>query len=829
MRAPPIGLKRSVVILIIALFIAGGLAPFSMSFTVGAEGDEGSRDLPKGGLSQVTNPRTKAFRGLDWKPGTNDAYLVGQGAVVLYQDNGTEDVVQLDSTESEDHYYEEIAWRPQGDYALIVGATPASTRTKGLISKMWWEGNTIRITALYANLQTRLAGIEWSPDGTYAVIVGGARGGEDFSVNAVMLRYSHGSGLLTEAYTASDGVGLSDVEYNTAGEFFHASGLDGRIIQYDGITAVEKSDNALKATDFYAITWRDNGGTGIFAGKIGKSNKGHLVATDGNYNHAIADLEENYAYDADWAPGSDYSLIVGRSGSIWEYSPGSGIADVNNMFHTKHFYGVDFNDAGTVALIVGQDGSILKYTVDYPEQENYAPSVYITSPVDSGQFDYGVQINFSSNGTNDPDLDKLDYKWSEYDRTLDKETKISNDPYFTKDDLRAGKHTIYLEVDDSNDHTVKVSINITIRQPTELPSVNLGGDRIGYIGEPVEFDARVIERDSDIVAWNYDCKGDYNWSSTTKPSFDCSYDEEGIYTVTFKVMDDRNAQAEDSVTVTVFPKRTGDHDVEIFPQGQKLSPGDKVTVTMNMSSANRIEVQYVPPPGKGAPMSIPGGPNNGEYTAFTTINKGNKAGSYDIRWRYYDHNDNTTDWYTETDAFQVKKQQEDDGLGDIMGYLIAIVVVIIIVVVIVAFVFLLYKKSLSRVETALLIYRDGRMIHSGTPAQPGPGTPMLDYSAPGQIHTTVNGHIQNLIQGTARNLPSSFLHASSNVFIEQGMHTILVVAFSGNEPSGLRKKMKNVLQEIEIIYGNQLRQWDGLVTEMPRIQAIIDKNLSFKG
>ena len=40
--------------------------------------------------------------------------------------------------------------------------------------------------------------------------------------------------------------------------------------------------------------------------------------------------------------------------------------------------------------------------------------------------------------------------------------------------------------------------------------------------------------------------------------------------------------------------------------------------------------------------------------------------------------------------------------------------------------------------------------------------------------------------------------------------------------------MKNTLQEIEIMYGNSLRNWDGQIADMPSLQPVIEKNLHMK-
>jgi hypothetical protein len=40
--------------------------------------------------------------------------------------------------------------------------------------------------------------------------------------------------------------------------------------------------------------------------------------------------------------------------------------------------------------------------------------------------------------------------------------------------------------------------------------------------------------------------------------------------------------------------------------------------------------------------------------------------------------------------------------------------------------------------------------------------------------------------------------------------------------------MKNCVQEIEVLYGEHLRQWNGLLTEMPRVKDVINKNVTEK-
>ena len=336
-----------------------------------------------------------------------------------------------------------------------------------------------------------------------------------------------------------------------------------------------------------------------------------------------------------------------------------------------------------------------------------------------------------------------------------------------------------------NGHSIHIAlwmINFTIRSPTDPPVVSLGGDMIGYVGEDLDFVGKVIHHEYDIQEYQWDFEDDGEFRTTLTADTTNRYNEIGRYEVTLRVVDIRLAIGETTTTVTIFPKRTGDHNISIEPQGDAF-PGDKVIVRVNMSNAEKVDIRYVAPDDKEYPPSS-SQLANGDYLVVIEVNRGFKKGPYDIKWRYYDHNNNATEWYEEKDSFTVKKHSENgNGNGNMMGYIIGAVVVVIIVLVIVAVMFMMYKKSLVRLEVAILFYRDGRVIFTHTPAQAGSGTATMDQSAIGQLQQTIQGQIYNLIQGAITKISESMMYGNCTVLIEQGMHTMLVVGkgFSGEE------------------------------------------------
>ena len=246
---------------------------------------------------------------------------------------------------------------------------------------------------------------------------------------------------------------------------------------------------------------------------------------------------------------------------------------------------------------------------------------------------------------------------------------------------------------------------------------------------------------------------------------------------------------------------------------------------------------------------------------------------YSIKWRYHDQNNTKTDYYIVSNAIHIKKYVENNG-PDWLAIAAAIVVIIILVIVVVVIVMFLMKREIVKLEAAVLFYRDGRVLSTHvpsdalplattpqTPAPPPVAAPPLgqygpqQYQSPTaippvtaqapavatppakpmptnegtvQVQAVVQAAIDEIKQGTASKLPEKIILGHRKVLIELGQHTIIAVSLYGPEPATLRKGMRNSLQEIEIVYGNQLRNWDGLIHDMPRLQSIMEKEVKVR-
>jgi hypothetical protein len=884
-----------VVVLFLSVpFMALMLANVPSAWASGPNGPAGSRAVT-GILSKVPETRGKSLHGVDWRPRTDQAFIVGQGAVYMYNAT-TKNLTQLDGTESVDNYYEDLAWRPQGDYALIVGATPMGSKASGLIVKLSPVGSTWKVQILFTSVKYKLSSIDWAWDGSYAIIVGGAMGGENAPANMLMLRYSPWSGNYMEVTSDTTGPGLSNVAYNLALGKFYACGLSGRMMTYDGTTSKDITDPALKSIDLFAITWRDNGGRAMMGGWYTKALVGYVVTTDGTYNRIIQDPDMGLVSDADWAPRTDYTLFVGQNGGIWQYVEGDKAPLKLTPFDTKHYYGVNFNDDGNIGLIVGAEGDILRYDVSYPLEQNFPPEVYIVSPHNNDAFDYGKIIPFSSNSTHDDDLEQLSYTW-----TSSLDSTLSNQPYFSKN-LSTGKHLITLAVSDTDSHITKATINVTVRPPTDVPSIDAGPYKIGYVGKDIDLEGRVVHSGYNIKTYEWDCAGTGQFKTTNGPRTQCNYAKVGKYNATFRVTDVRLAVAIRKAVVTVFPPLSDANITTMVNVTNKapLQKGDYLIFSVNATVSTSIELFVVPPKGADVQtLSIHFPPSkpfpNGTYNVTWQVPGNQRPGEYRIKWRYLDQNGTRTDWYVTKPDFEVKKYNED-GTGSLMAMIAAIIVVIVLVVIaIVVVVMYMLKRSVTKLEAAVLFYQDGRVIQSyippetgpkaapppqppATPPQAPPPAPPVQvaygqppqYAAPAgaapmqsptpqypaqptqqyppqpvpqapqpapvvptnagtaQVHAVVQDAINSIRQGTAHRLPDKVVEGLRTIYLEQGQHTILAVAVTGPDLPSIRKGMKNALQEIEIVYGNQLRKWDGLIADMPRIQAIIEKEVKVR-
>jgi hypothetical protein len=308
--------KQAVAWMMVLLLVAGFFTALLLTDIQDTSATPDQGRSAKGVLSKVPETRGRNLRGVDWRPGTDQAFLVGQSAIYMYNSTTT-NLTTLDSAESTDYYYEDIAWRPQGDYAIIVGVTPVSTRNHGLIEKIWYDGTAWRLATLSFSVGIPLTGIAWSSDGSYAMIVGGARAGETQQVGTIMLRFSGSSTSWTTIYTDSGPSGLSDVSYNSVLGMFYAVGLDGRMMTYNGDQYAFMNGSVPKTADIFSTTWRDNGGRAMMGGWFDGTQKGYIFTTDGTYTRLVTEVQEAYVNDASWAPGSDYTLFAGQTGGIW--------------------------------------------------------------------------------------------------------------------------------------------------------------------------------------------------------------------------------------------------------------------------------------------------------------------------------------------------------------------------------------------------------------------------------------------------------------------------------------------------------------------------------
>jgi len=198
----------------------------------------------------------------------------------------------------------EVAWRPGGDYALIVGDSGTVLKYDGAF-----------FTALVSGTDRHLRGVAWKPDGSYALIVGGIH------------------------------VGIASYDY-------------GIVLKYDAATGNISTIHSAN-TQLYDVAWKPDGSEALIVGDTWTA-----IRYDGTaFTHLTPESKPTHYRAVDWKPDGSKALIVGLNGIVAKYEAG-GLTGLTGA--PGDWWDIAWNPAGTYALIAGADGHMLKYVDTYP-------------------------------------------------------------------------------------------------------------------------------------------------------------------------------------------------------------------------------------------------------------------------------------------------------------------------------------------------------------------------------------------------------------------------------------------------------------------------------
>lgn len=218
--------------------------------------------------------------------------------------------------------------------------------------------------------------------------------------------------------------------------------------------------------------------------------------------------------------------------------------------------------AGTyqiAAKAIDKEGlSIEKFvtiTVNEIVQENQAPTVTVTSPLDGDVFELGETINLNSNAT-DPDgnLDKVNFIINgDFFKT------VIGRPFetaFTPEN--AGSYVITAKAIDKEGKSSEKSITITInevkrvnQEPTVTITSPLDGN-IFQLGEAIDLGANATDPDGNLDKVNFKINDNFYRTDNQRP-FTNSFtpDSPGTYKIAVRAFDKEGLFVETFVTITV--------------------------------------------------------------------------------------------------------------------------------------------------------------------------------------------------------------------------------------------------------------------------------------
>jgi PKD repeat protein len=256
--------------------------------------------------------------------------------------------------------------------------------------------------------------------------------------------------------------------------------------------------------------------------------------------------------------GGPYSGVVGSmigfdgtassdaDGTIASYSWDFGDGGVASGPSPTHSYSVD--GSFTVTLTVtdndGLTGTDSTSAVINPAGGNTPPVAQANGPYSGTE---GSAVQFSSNGSLDPDGSIVTYAWDFGDGSM----SATANPSHTY--VAAGTYNVSLTVtDDAGDSTSDATTaTIEANFVNEPPTADANGPYAGFVGDTVVFDGSAsTDADGAVVRYDWDF-GDGIVAADAGPVPTHVYAAAGQFTVTLTVTDDLGATGSNSSSVTI--------------------------------------------------------------------------------------------------------------------------------------------------------------------------------------------------------------------------------------------------------------------------------------
>lgn len=247
-------------------------------------------------------------------------------------------------------------------------------------------------------------------------------------------------------------------------------------------------------------------------------------------------------------------------------------------------------------------------TASFSSTNNQPPTANANGPYSAS---VNAAVNFSSNGSTDPDGNISSYHWDFGDGS----SSTSSNPVHSY--TSAGSYTATLTVTDNGDLEASSNASVTITQVTnEAPVASINGPFSAEQGVVIFFDGTgSYDPDGSVTtySWNF---GD--GASSNSANAGHSYASAGTYNVTLTVTDDQGATATATSTATVTT----------IPNGNVLSNGVSLAISGATASESLYRLQ-VPSGATNLSFAISGG--SGDADIYVKFGSAPTSSSYDCR------------------------------------------------------------------------------------------------------------------------------------------------------------------------------------------------------
>ncbi len=297
-----------------------------------------------------------------WVPGEEDvAIIVGydENAEIWEYDSGTLTKLQVEGVQLVDVEYQGIDWKPDGSYALIVG----KVFNQGGVALKYDRDTFTEFSNTDLSYKNYFQSVRWDPTGSFALIGGG------FANQGLVYRFN---GVSFEDITPDLGTytmrGVRAQSWTPSGDYCLMVGDYAGVYKYqNGNFSLlnMQVDNVVPYDSYHGIGWRPDGAYALLAGSRGK-----IVKFDGNtFTNISSNTQENLLNVA-WSPDSEYALLVSEDGSIYKYD-GDEVTPIFQEDMGSNINIVSWKPDGSYALI-GGSGLLMSYSV--PEDPGTGPT-----------------------------------------------------------------------------------------------------------------------------------------------------------------------------------------------------------------------------------------------------------------------------------------------------------------------------------------------------------------------------------------------------------------------------------------------------------------------